>query len=639
MSQPVFDGTFVNNFWGQENTGFDVVQTHMANGATSVDELVQFCKHKIQLEQEYARKLEALSKQMVGSCESGTLKQSVNALLHETRKMSEYHNQQASHIGQAVYEPLRRFADHFSEQKRAIERNVRLLKEEMDHADASVEKLRAAYAHECAKYKALRAETQLALGRELEKIHVKIGRTHEAMTTLGQKYHLAVTQAAQLHDQYVLNWKLAARRLESLEGERINEVRKNVWEYTNAISTSCVNDADSAEEVRTVLEKVDAKGDVYSFVERNHTGNQIFDPALFIDYERGQTETPRNFIWASFGGQSKESTPSTYEERPKSVAATQLFGDSGMQPIFAQSKESPSRLAPPEERAFFGPAGSNVSDDHRRSNMSDENRRSHYSASTLFERAKSQSGSEASAYTAASASSNKTWSSPDRRRSRASREPEYAQMHAKPVPVLAPPSKPVPLVKDFSMNFDPLSKALDSLNHGGNGDMNQFRKSVRAAEASKSAPVTPCLDRARPAHMYAHEARPAYSEAGQVRPTYSKTDHARPHSTYNDLPAPFESPVRTKSRTRKSFLNLNSFIAPAAPTPEYCLNGAKVVTKAIAKYPFQAGDEEIDVSMERGDRLLVYEMMSDNWFGVQNLRTSQCGTVPGNYVKYGDNIF
>ena len=77
-------------------------------------------------------------------------------------------------------------------------------------------------------------------------------------------------------------------------------------------------------------------------------------------------------------------------------------------------------------------------------------------------------------------SSERNWASPRKREKQLQEVQEKISRRAtndfKNIPKIPEPEK-VPVIKDFSIDF--IAKALEDLNAGGNGDVNQFRRSLR----------------------------------------------------------------------------------------------------------------------------------------------------------------
>lgn len=60
---------------------------------------------------------------------------------------------------------------------------------------------------------------------------------------------------------------------------------------------------------------------------------------------------------------------------------------------------------------------------------------------------------------------------------------KFQQQYQSRKSISGPPPKHVPIQKDFSIDF--IAKALEDLNSGGNGDINQYRRSVRRAKEAE----------------------------------------------------------------------------------------------------------------------------------------------------------
>lgn len=82
-------------------------------------------------------------------------------------------------------------------------------------------------------------------------------------------------------------WKEFCDHVQDMEEERLDFVKDNIWIYANAVSSVCVTDDESCEQVRVALEGFEAVPEVEAFVKNFGTGGRIPDPPLFVDYSKG----------------------------------------------------------------------------------------------------------------------------------------------------------------------------------------------------------------------------------------------------------------------------------------------------------------------------------------------------------------
>lgn len=204
-----------------------------------------------------------------------------------------------------------------------------------------------------------------------------------------------------------------------------------------------------------------------------------------------------------------------------------------------------------------------------------------------------------------------------------------------------PMQKPnVPIAKDFSIDF--MAKALEDLNSGGDGDVTQFRRSVKDANDLTIASTSTVLQKLPPSD---------YVDDGDEIATRRDTISFRSPRRKSTVEPPsfhkqnLSDTVVKKDKRRlllrsptKSYTNLNSFVENVTPVTRN-----KYQTKAVAKYTFNAR-ETGELGFRKGWHMYVIHKQEDNWYVCElgeNCGSSRgsMGLVPFNYLVEGDGVF
>ncbi|KAI5959357.1 HOF1 [Candida theae] len=254
-------------------------------------------------------------------------------------------------------------------------------------------------------------------------------------------------------------------------------------------------------------------------------------------------------------------------------------------------------------------------------------------------------------------SSDRNWASPRRREKqlqemqdqitrRATNEFNKRRQHAHAEDAPKPQTK-VPIMKDFSIDF--IAKALEDLNSGGDGDVNQFRRSVRS---NGSSPVKPrpksdyiddhdevaqrydSINFSRPKSMIDVVEKPKYEtqqqqqqqqqQEQQQQQQQQQQQHAPPTDLYKYRGLP-KSPKFSKPHT--------PFMLQPKITP---VNQKPYLSKATARYSFKP-QEEGELYFRKGWQMYIIHKQEDNWFVCElgpncEQYNGQIGLVPGNYI-------
>lgn len=285
----------------------------------------------------------------------------------------------------------------------------------------------------------------------------------------------------------------------------------------------------------------------------------------------------------------------------------------------------------------------------------------------------SNGSSEYSNTTYSNTHSNRSWSSP-RRKERSVHEVQeqinrrlrdmtdvFAEVAAKPRP-----KSEVHIAKDFSIDF--MAKALEDLNAGGDGDVTQFRRSVRGA--SHESQPNPTLTQKRPPSDFVNDRdelatrrdtilfqkpRPksmvdaalSYRDGRSQTETFpvnTSFGNSIGNSTQNLIENSSGTIVRNTNRRlllrspTKLYTNLNELIEKVTPVTRN-----KYETKAVAKYTYNS-QESGELAFHKGWHMYVIHKQEDNWYVCElgencGVHRGRVGLVPYNYVVEGDRVF
>lgn len=109
----------------------------MHNAKVTSDELKTFYNARAAVEEEYARKLLAICRKPLGSCESGTLRASLDVMRGEVESMGKAHQTIAAQMKSELEEPLAAFAGGMKERRKIVQTGIeKLLKVKVQQTQA-----------------------------------------------------------------------------------------------------------------------------------------------------------------------------------------------------------------------------------------------------------------------------------------------------------------------------------------------------------------------------------------------------------------------------------------------------------------------------------------------------------------------
>ncbi|KAL1958255.1 hypothetical protein VTO42DRAFT_4763 [Malbranchea cinnamomea] len=367
--------SFANNFWGKDDAGVAPLLERMHNAKVTCDELKYFYSTRAAIEDEYARKLLALCRKPLGSCEMGTLRASLDTVRGETEAIGKTHSAIASQMKSELEEPLAAFAGGMKERRKIVQHGIeKLLKQKIQQTHA-VNKSRDRYEQDCLRIKGYLAQGHMVMGQEERKNKAKLEKTQIQLASNSSEYEAAIKVLEETTGRWNKEWKAACDKFQDLEEERLDFTKSSLWNYANIASTACVSDDASFEKIRVSLESCEVEKDISIFIKERGTGQEIPDPPKFINFCRGdihdtnsETSEEDNFSVAQFhrtinpAYRSSSPQPSTYESHhdPNSELAKRMSKNDPGTPSSREATVTPQKPAP-------APQVSNATADSRRS--------------------------------------------------------------------------------------------------------------------------------------------------------------------------------------------------------------------------------------------------------------------------------
>ena len=374
--------TVANNFWGKDDAGVGPMLERMHNAKVTGDELKSFYTTRAQIEEEYARKLLNLARKPLGSCESGTLRMSLDVVRGEVESMGKQHQNIAGQMKSELEEPMAAFTGAMKERRKIVQGGVEKLLKTKNGQTAAVNKSRDRYEQDCLKIKGYLAQGHMVMGQEERKNKAKLEKTQIQMSTNSNEYEEAVKVLEETTGKWNREWKGACDRFQDLEEERIDYMKSSLWSFANIASTVCVSDDASCEKIRLSLEDCDVEKDITQFIKDIGTGQEIPDPPKYINFCRGDADDAAsahgseddNYAVAQFPRtinptfRSSSPQPSTLgshhdpdsalrEEMGLPKGRSSLQGEEGFNARSSYGSAAPPPLAPSQTSAVPNPYG------------------------------------------------------------------------------------------------------------------------------------------------------------------------------------------------------------------------------------------------------------------------------------------
>lgn len=675
---------FVSSFWDEKDLGFQTVSKRIKNALITQQELLNYYSERVLIEKEYSKKLEKLNSVPLGSFETGVLKKSLDKLNFENGEMVKSNNKFVRSINQINYDKLNNFYQIYSKRTKKILSHMNKIVDKKTDISKDLKITKETYRDNCASIKSLGLTIQTTWGKELEKHEKKLAKLQQNLGNSEKNYRLSLDNYSKINEIFKRDWLISLKEIYQLEIERLQTIKVNCFNYCNNVATLCVDNDQSVDLARSFFAKISPPQDLQDFSNKYGTGNKIFNEYKFVDFMKGlDDENDVSFETADF------ETPefnhllarsySTYSHASQAVSKPPQSPEESVGMFTSPSqRSSPSRKSPtqpPKVQSMITrspltkslqsnqsdgsdikimnkqlppidlPKPEDTKSSYSYNNQSPDEKTDIFSLKSKFNN--SNSSSNYSNPTNYSSNSEKNWSSP-RRKEKLNEFQEKINLKSKELPNLQPqmsasatPSK-MPAIKDFSIDF--IAKALEDLNKGGNGDIDQYRRSVRRLKEddqyrSKTTSNTPLR------YNDSNEIPTRYDTINFKSPKTtlegSPIRQSRPKSMYESfqMPSDNDKPRRTLLKApSKSYTDLYSVVNRITPVTK-----KPYLSKAIARYSYKS-QHQGELSFKKNWQIYIIHKQEDSWYLCElgsncDDQVGTVGLVPGNYVIEGDDLF
>jgi len=297
---------FSSDLWD----GFEHISAKTELGLTVLKDVTEFIKKRAQLEAEYAKKLQELSKVVPGSGlfsksapidkESKTLKAALLSWQEESAKIAGHHLEFANKINNDIVKPLENFIKTKEpERKKAIAEGQKRTKVYLD-AKANLEKAKEAYVRtmkeaEQATEAHEKAKAELENGPEAKKKQLGENekRASQKATQLTEKgkaaeaaYQKAVDTANEVaKETFTTHLPPIIDSLQQLEEERYAQAKAVLESFHGGFKALPEQLMERAEELSKVLESLDVEADLSDFVQEKKGTASEPEPFKFVPFK------------------------------------------------------------------------------------------------------------------------------------------------------------------------------------------------------------------------------------------------------------------------------------------------------------------------------------------------------------------
>ncbi len=664
---------YAGNFWSNEtDASVSVLTDHFHESTKTIEYLLQFYKERIAIENEYARKLNNLTRKTgLNSIhkETATLTDSIRSLVDETKQLSNSHTVESEKISELVYLPLKEYLGNVRARNKPWESTVLEFVKYKENFLATVRQSQAKYEALWKKISSYKTEQILMDEIEANIVQKKIDKVTGEVINQRTKCFKMINKYNKIQETFKQQWCKCCVEFQRIDEDRIKFIRKNMWEYANGISSACIGDDQSAENIRLSLEKCSYVADIKGFIKTCGTGNKSCPPLKFVDFAKGEDMSTQI---------TSSSKAVDVDELLRSTRSNENNSSSANPPELPKTKKRyPAKATEEQETKLEMIARSNKTYSELRRGDDAEIDAKH----------SDEGGSEPSTY--------KMMSDYSATSTETTIGSSLGIASKKAIPNMNTSVFSNPLLHStvssshqnsslkgeksdatdiLTRSSDPLKAYLSDLSLGGNGDMSKLRESMKLANSQNGSKIENSSNKrglSRDIHdllqgddeqndykSIRHEESvnyhkksisciptfPAQTNIAMNRKT-SKDGKQRPWSTEdieNELSNNSSriSSIRSHSvihrrvsslRRTKSQQSLGSKLLSMENLPTHSSEGFPVLKYYKAQYNYNAEIEQ-ELSFKKKDILMILHQQLDGWWFAEDVNSGESGLAPSNYL-------
>ncbi|BGO95547.1 formin-binding protein [Rhodotorula toruloides] len=287
--------------WGKE--GYETVMGRVKASAKVCDDLRALLKERASAAEDYAKRLNKLSRHSFGVGETGHMERAMLQVKSELEASAKSHTDLAT-LMRHQEATVADFVQKREAARKSQQTNLEKLWKNLLNTRQHVLKAKAKYQDDAIQINALHAQASLLQGRDLDKASasatLKLDKAQQTVVVNERDYRNYVNVLKETTVNWNMAWKSFCDLVQDQEEERLEFLKSRMWDYANGLSTLAMAEDESAERTRTALEQCDPKIDIRIFVQQFGTGNAIPDPIPFVDVSAKTAPPKQSYRSAAF---------------------------------------------------------------------------------------------------------------------------------------------------------------------------------------------------------------------------------------------------------------------------------------------------------------------------------------------------
>nr|XP_044633973.1 F-BAR domain only protein 2 isoform X2 [Equus asinus] len=258
---------FVESFWGEKNSGFDVLYHNMKHGQISTKELADFVRERATIEEAYSRSMTKLAKSASNYSQLGTFAPVWDVFKTSTEKLANCHLDLVRKLQELIKEVQKYGEEQVKSHKKTKEEVAGTLEavQTIQTITQALQKSKESYNGKCVEQERLRKEG--ATQREIEKAAVKSKKATDTYKLYVEKYALAKADFEQKMTE-------TAQKFQDIEETHLIHIKEIIGSLSNAIKEIHLQIGQVHEEFINNMTNTTVESLIQKFAESKGTGKE-----------------------------------------------------------------------------------------------------------------------------------------------------------------------------------------------------------------------------------------------------------------------------------------------------------------------------------------------------------------------------
>ncbi|XP_025304151.1 F-BAR domain only protein 2 isoform X2 [Canis lupus familiaris] len=258
---------FVEDFWGEKNSGFDVLYHNMKHGQISTKELADFVRERATIEEAYSRSMTKLAKSASNYSQLGTFAPVWDVFKTSTEKLANCHLDLVRKLQELIKEVQKYGEEQVKSHKKTKEEVAGTLEavQTIQSITQALQKSKENYNAKCVEQERLKKEG--ATQREIEKAAVKSKKATDTYKLYVEKYALAKADFEQKMTE-------TAQKFQDIEEAHLIHIKEIIESLSNAIKEIHLQIGQVHEEFINNMANTTVESLIQKFAESKGTGKE-----------------------------------------------------------------------------------------------------------------------------------------------------------------------------------------------------------------------------------------------------------------------------------------------------------------------------------------------------------------------------